>query len=103
MQQKRFRRLVNAPIAGHNLAMYLERIENIMINSLEELSSMNNPIEFSKEMKKISFKVIMHVFMGRSYNEHIVTKIGSSFTDLYDGMFSIPINAPGFAFHKALK
>ncbi|KAJ1394416.1 Cytochrome P450 [Sesbania bispinosa] len=103
-EPRRFRRLVIAPLMGHNaLAMYLERIENIMVNSLEELSSMKHSVEFLKEMKKISFKVIMHVFMGRSYNEHIITKIGSSFTNIYNGLFSIPINVPGFTFRKALK
>ncbi|KAJ1427963.1 Cytochrome P450 [Sesbania bispinosa] len=103
-EHRRFRRLITAPIVGHNaLTMYLERIEDIMVNSLDELSSMKHPVEFLKEMKKISFKVIMHVFMGRYYNKNIVSKIGSSFTDMYNGIFSIPINAPGFTFHKALK
>ncbi|KAJ1409556.1 Cytochrome P450 [Sesbania bispinosa] len=102
-EHKRFRRTLTAPIAGHNaLAMYLERIEDIVTNSLEELSSMKHPVEFFKEMEKISFKVIVNIFIGSS-NQHIVTKIGNLFNDLNNGLFSIPINAPGFAFHKALK
>jgi ent-kaurenoic acid monooxygenase len=100
---KHFRRLITAPIVGHKvLDMYLERLEDIAINSLEELSSMKHPIELLKEMKKVSFKSIIHVFMGTS-NQNIIKNIGSSFTDLSKGMYSIPINAPGFAFHKALK
>jgi ent-kaurenoic acid hydroxylase len=88
---------------GHNaLDMYLERLEDIMINSLEELSSMKHPIEFLNEMKKVSFKIIVNVFMGSS-SENIIKKIGSLFTDLCNGMLSIPLNAPGFTFHKALK
>ncbi|KAK2399641.1 beta-amyrin 11-oxidase [Trifolium repens] len=37
-----------------------------------------------------------------SYNQHIVTKIENSFTEMYSAMFSMPINFPGFAFHKGL-
>jgi ent-kaurenoic acid hydroxylase len=100
---RHFRRLITAPIVGHKaLEMYLERIEDIVINSLEELSNMNHPIELLKEMKKVSFKAIIHVFMG-SNNENIIKNIGSSFNDLSNGMYSLPINAPGFTYHKALK
>ncbi|XP_004510262.1 beta-amyrin 11-oxidase-like [Cicer arietinum] len=102
-EHRHFRRLITSPIVGHKaLAMYIERLEDIVVNSLEELSSMKHPIEFLKEMKKVSFKAIVHVFMGTS-NDNIIKSIGSSFTDLYNGMYSIPINAPGFTFHKALK
>ncbi|XP_004510263.1 beta-amyrin 11-oxidase-like [Cicer arietinum] len=102
-ERKHFRRVIIAPIVGHKeLAIYIERLEDIVVNSLEELSSMKHPIEFLKEMKKVSFKAIVHVFMGCS-NENIIKNIGSSLNDLYKGMFSIPINAPGFTFHKALK
>jgi ent-kaurenoic acid hydroxylase len=102
-EHRRFRRQITAPIVGQNtLAVYIERIEDTVINSLEELSSMKHPIELLKEMKKVSFKTIVHVFMG-SYNENIIKNIGSSFTDLYNGMMSIPFNAPGFTYHKALK
>jgi ent-kaurenoic acid hydroxylase len=102
-EHRHFRRLITAPIVGHKaLEVYLERLEDIVINSLEELSSMKHPIELLKEMKKVSFKSIVHVFMGSS-NENIIKNIGSSFSDIYNGMFSIPLNAPGFTFHKALK
>jgi ent-kaurenoic acid hydroxylase len=102
-EHRHFRRLITAPIVGHKaLEVYLERLEDIVINSLEELSSMKHPIELLKEMKKVSFKTIVHVFMG-SYNENIIKNIGSSFTDLYNGMMSIPFNAPGFTYYKALK
>lgn len=87
---------------GHNtLEMYLTRMEDIVINSLEEISSMNHPVEFLKEMKNISFKVIIDILIG-SYNQHIITKIGNSFTEIYSALFSMPINLPGFAFHKGL-
>ncbi|KAK2360184.1 ent-kaurenoic acid oxidase [Trifolium repens] len=84
------------------MAMYLEHIEDIVINSLEELSSLNHPIELLKEMKKVSFKIIVHVFLGSS-NQDIIKILGSLSNDMFNGLFSIAINAPGFAFNKALK
>lgn len=88
---------------GHvTLEMYLKSMEDIVVKSLDELSSMNHPVEFLKEMKKISFQIIIHIFMG-PYNQHIVAKIGNSFTEIYNALFSMPIKLPGFAFHKALK
>ncbi|XP_027336880.1 beta-amyrin 11-oxidase-like [Abrus precatorius] len=102
-EHRRFRKLVTAPIVGHTaLEMYVERIEDIVINSLEELSSMKHPIELLHETKKISFQVIAHIFLG-SENTDIVKKIGNLFSLTYNAIFSIPINAPGFAFHKALE
>ncbi|KAK2453534.1 beta-amyrin 11-oxidase [Trifolium repens] len=100
---KRFKRLISILIVGHNtLEMYLTRMEDIVINSLEELSSMSHPVDFLKEMKNISFNIIIEIFMG-SYNQHIITKIGNSFTEIYCALFSMPINFPGFAFHKGLR
>ncbi|CAJ2669781.1 unnamed protein product [Trifolium pratense] len=97
------RRQIIAPLVGHKaLAIYLERIEDIVINSLEELSSMKHPIELLKEMKKVTFKTIIHVFFGSS-NQDIIKNIGSLSNDLFNGLFSISINAPGFAFNKGLK
>ncbi|XP_058730754.1 beta-amyrin 11-oxidase-like [Vicia villosa] len=102
-EHKHLRRRIIAPIVGHKaLEMFIERIEDIVVTSLEELSSMKDPIELLKEMKMVSFKVIIYIFMGSS-NHNVVENIGSSFTVLFNGLFSLPINAPGFAFNKALK
>ncbi|RHN78088.1 putative beta-amyrin 11-oxidase [Medicago truncatula] len=101
-EHMRFRRLISSLTMGHNtLEMYIPRIEDIVINSLEELSSMSHSIEFLKEMKNISFNIIIDIFLG-SYNQHIITKIGNSFTDMHAALFSMPINLPGFAFRKGL-
>ncbi|CAI8596715.1 unnamed protein product [Vicia faba] len=61
---------------------------------------MKHPIELLKEMKKVSFEVTVNIFMGSS-NRNIVKSFRSSFTVLSNGMFSLPINAPGFTFNKA--
>ncbi|KAJ7962189.1 Cytochrome P450 family ent-kaurenoic acid oxidase [Quillaja saponaria] len=102
-EHKRLRRLTIAPITGHHaLAMYIDRIEDIVINSLEEWASMYHPIELFKETKKISFKVITHIFMG-SKSDSVIKAVDNLFGDLHNGLISIPINIPGFTFHKALK
>jgi cytochrome P450 len=99
-EKKHFKRSVLT--MGHNtLEMYLTSMEDIVINSLEELSSMNHPVDFLKEMKNISFNLIIEIFLG-SYNQHVITKIGNSFTEIHGALFSMPINFPGFAFHKGL-
>ncbi|XP_057453955.1 beta-amyrin 11-oxidase-like isoform X2 [Lotus japonicus] len=103
-EHRQFRRLINTPIMNHQaLAVYLERIENIMINSLEELSSMKHPVELLKEMKKVTFKVIIDILMGTSIPHMITQNMESFFAELCNGMLSAPINAPGFVYHKALK
>jgi len=100
----RLKRLVTAPIAGNNVSkMYLERIEDIVINKLEELSSMKHPIEFLKEMRKVSFNFVLQIFMG-SCDQGTVNKISDLFDVMGSALFSLmPINVPGFAFNKALK
>lgn len=101
-EHKHFRRLISSLTMGHNtLETYLTRIDDIVINSLEELSSMSHPVEFLKETKTISFNIIIEIILG-SYNQHIINKIGNSFTEMYSALFSIPINLPGFAYRKGL-
>ncbi|CAL5206811.1 unnamed protein product [Lathyrus oleraceus] len=101
-QHKRFRRFISSRTMGHNtIETYLTRIESTVINSLEELSSMSHPVEFLREMKNISFNIIIDIFLG-SYNQHIINKIGNSFTEMHGALFSMPINLPGFAFRKGL-
>nr|KYP36034.1 Ent-kaurenoic acid oxidase 2 [Cajanus cajan] len=104
-EHKRIRRVISAPILGHNmLALYLARIEEIVVDSLEELSSMKHPVEVFTELEKIPFKVITHVFLG-SHNQPIVAKIKGLFREFSDcnPLFSIGVNLPGFTYHRALQ
>ncbi|KAK7266276.1 hypothetical protein RIF29_18918 [Crotalaria pallida] len=102
-EHKRFRRLIFPPIIGHKaLAMYVERIEDNVIRSLEEMSSLKHPIEFLKEMKNVTFKVIIDIFLGPE-NQYIVNKIGGLVNELLDGFFCLPVDLPGSVYHKALK
>ncbi|XVE65259.1 hypothetical protein DITRI_Ditri07aG0166800 [Diplodiscus trichospermus] len=102
-EHRRLRRLTTAPINGHEaLAMYIGYIEDIMINSLDEWSGMEEPIELLNEIRKVTFKVITHIFVGSSA-EQILGSVEKYYSDLNHGLKSAAINIPGFAFYKALK
>ncbi|CAJ2663909.1 unnamed protein product [Trifolium pratense] len=103
-EHKRFKKLVTSPIVGQNtLVMYLERIEDIVLDKLEELSTIKHHVELLKEMKKVSFKIIFHIYLY-SCDQNIVMKFGDLFNVMSATMFYLmPIDAPGFAFRKALK
>ncbi|RYR51973.1 hypothetical protein Ahy_A06g026910 [Arachis hypogaea] len=90
---------------GYNaLAMFLERIEDIVVNSLQVMAdnSMQQPIEVFKETKSISMRVILHIFMG-SYNEKIINQVEHLFGHINDALFSWPIYLPGFSYYNALQ
>ncbi|XP_060675765.1 beta-amyrin 11-oxidase [Ziziphus jujuba] len=84
------------------MAMKLGHIEHNVINSLEEWSRLNCPIEILPELKRIVFKVITHIFMDAD-DDPVVADMESLFTELHAGLFSLNVNLPGFAFHKAIK
>ncbi|KAF7828546.1 beta-amyrin 11-oxidase-like [Senna tora] len=102
---KRIRRLTTSPIVGHaSLALYVQGIEDIMVNALEEWASMSTrgPLQLLNELKHLTFKVIVHVLMG-SHNNLSISQIADFYNHVLHGLFAFPINFPGFAYHKALK
>ncbi|PPS02865.1 hypothetical protein GOBAR_AA17804 [Gossypium barbadense] len=102
-EHKRLRRLTTAPINGHEaLSMYIGYIEEIVVNSLDEWSSMKEPIELLNELRQFTFKVITHIFLGFTA-ESVMGSVEKRYADLNYGMKSAAINIPGFAFYKALK
>ncbi|KAL4602168.1 hypothetical protein ACB092_10G034200 [Castanea dentata] len=102
-EHKRLRRLTAAPINGHKaLSMYHEYIKEVTINSLDELAKTNRPIEFLIEVKKITFKIIMHIFLGSEVDPMMKT-LEEEYVNLNNGLRAMAINLPGFAFYKALK
>nr|KJB25348.1 hypothetical protein B456_004G187100 [Gossypium raimondii] len=99
-EHRRLRRLRADPINGHQaLALH---IEDVVITSLEELATMNRPIKFFNEMKTIALNVIAKVSLG-STQDSILWSMVKYYTELSPGILSMPINIPGFAFHRALK
>ncbi|XP_052724183.1 beta-amyrin 11-oxidase [Vigna angularis] len=105
-EHKGLRELVSSGILGQKvLAMNLEIVEKIVINSLDELSRMKQPIQVFKEMEKISFEVIIHILMGSHTHSNNIAKLRDLFHQFSkcNPIYSLPINFPGFAFHQGLK
>ncbi|XP_039166843.1 beta-amyrin 11-oxidase [Eucalyptus grandis] len=101
---KHFRRLTAAKINGsESLSMYIKRIEEIMIGSLDEWAKMERPIEFYEEMKKATFKVILPIFLGSVTDDSFISRTKNLFGEIMKGFNSLAINLPGFQFHRAIK
>lgn len=101
-EHRRLRRLTSASINGYEaLSVYLKYIEEIVIESLEKWTQMGE-IEFLTQMRKLTFKIIIHIFLG-SESEPVMEALEREYTILNLGVRAMRINIPGFAFHKSLK
>jgi ent-kaurenoic acid hydroxylase len=102
-EHKRLRKLTTSPINGHKaLASYIDLIEGIVINSLEEWADMERPMKLLTELRKVAFKVITNIFIS-THSESVSSSVENLYGDLIAGIKSHAINLPGFAFHRALK
>ncbi|KAF5744009.1 hypothetical protein HS088_TW08G00597 [Tripterygium wilfordii] len=102
-EHKHLHRLTTAPINGNEaLSMYVELIEDVVTASFDGWASMNKPIELLVELKRATFKVVTYIFFGGGGYSN-VAPLTQLFSDLAGGIFSRPINLPGFAYNKALK
>ncbi|PQP92637.1 ent-kaurenoic acid oxidase 1 [Prunus yedoensis var. nudiflora] len=101
-EHKRLRRLTAAPVNGHEaLSMYMKYIEDIVVTSLEKWSKMGE-IEFLTQLRKLTFRIIMYIFLS-SESEPVMDALEREYTILNYGVRAMAINLPGFAYHKALK
>ncbi|CAN6562407.1 unnamed protein product [Malus baccata var. baccata] len=101
-EHKRLRRLTAAPVNGHEaLSVYMKYIEEIVITSLEKWSKQGQ-IEFLTQLRKLTFKIIMYIFLS-SESEPVMEALEREYTVLNYGVRAMAINLPGFAYHKALK
>ncbi|KAL4271458.1 hypothetical protein GQ457_13G025020 [Hibiscus cannabinus] len=102
-EHRRLRKLLVPGINGHEaLSMYIGYIQDIVISSLEEWAHNSSPIEFLTEWKKISFNVITKIFMGSA--DSIPQSTAEHYGLILQGAFSpLPIDVPGFTFHRALE
>ncbi|KAK4254779.1 hypothetical protein QN277_010109 [Acacia crassicarpa] len=99
---RRLRRLTSSSINGmESLSLYLTYIEENVKTSLEKWSNMGQ-IEFLTELRKLTFKIIMHVFLS-SESEPVMEALEKEYTTLNYGVRALGINLPGFAYHNALK
>ncbi|KAK8560820.1 hypothetical protein V6N13_026255 [Hibiscus sabdariffa] len=99
-----FRRLTTSSLnQQESLSSYVGKIEEIVIGSLEEWSRMKQPILFFPEVNKISFKVMMAIFLGSATDDTVIATMEKYYTDVFGGLFCTPINIPGFAYNRAVK
>ena len=103
-EHRKLRRVTTAPISGHAaLEMYIEHIKHTVINGLEEWSSVEKPLKLLTEIKELTFKIIWNIFMGSTSIDFTTKEMEALYNDISLGFFSLPINFPGFYFHKSLK
>ncbi|XP_040992854.1 ent-kaurenoic acid oxidase 1-like [Juglans microcarpa x Juglans regia] len=101
-EHKRLRRLTAAPVNGNEaLSMYAKYIEENVVSSLNKWTTMGE-IEFLTELRKLTFRIIMYIFLS-SESEPVMEALEREYTTLNYGVRAMGINLPGFAYHKALK
>ncbi|KAK1286040.1 Ent-kaurenoic acid oxidase 2 [Acorus calamus] len=101
-EHKWIRKLTAAPINGHDaLCVYLKFIEEMVVSSLDKLSNAGE-IEFLTELRRLTFRIIMHIFMSTA-SDGIMEELERVYTNLNYGMRAMAINLPGFVYHRALK
>jgi len=65
-------------------------------------SSSGRGIEFLTELRRMTFKIILQIFLGGA-DEATTRALERSYTDLNYGMRAMAINLPGFAYRRALR
>lgn len=101
-EHKWLRKLTAAPVNGHEaLSLYIKYIEEKVISALDKWSSMEK-IEFLTQLRKLTFQIIMYIFLS-SESEQVMDALEKEYTTLNYGVRAMAINLPGFAYHKALK
>ncbi|KAL6629341.1 hypothetical protein ACP70R_029106 [Stipagrostis hirtigluma subsp. patula] len=107
-EHRRLRKLTAAPINGYDaLTTYLGFIDHTVASALRRWSAADEPVEFLTELRRMTFSIIMHIFMGGGgggggtpgTTEEALER---SYRELNYGMRAMAINVPGFAYHRAL-
>lgn len=103
-EHRRLRKLIAMPIAGQEaLSSFIEYIKEIAENSFEKWSKMDQPIELLTEMRKTAFKVMIKIIISDEIDPKFLEEIHKDFALLGNGVKSMTINFPGFAYYNALK
>ncbi|KAK8947356.1 Ent-kaurenoic acid oxidase 1 [Platanthera zijinensis] len=101
-EHKWLRKLTSAPINGpDSLSTYLKFIEETVVSTLEKWTEMGQ-IEFLTEVRRFTFRIIMHIFLSVE-GESVMESLERVYTDLNYGIRAMAIKVPGFAYHRALK
>ncbi|KAF9602452.1 hypothetical protein IFM89_028003 [Coptis chinensis] len=83
------------------LSVYLEFIEENVVSTLERWSNMGE-IEFLTQLRKLTFRIVMHIFISKG-GESVMDALEEVYTTLNYGVRAMAINLPGFAYYRALK
>ncbi|XP_019168228.1 PREDICTED: ent-kaurenoic acid oxidase 1-like [Ipomoea nil] len=101
-EHKRLRKLTAAPVNGHEaLSFYIDYIEQNVKIALEKWASMGE-IEFLTQLRKLTFMIIMYIFLS-SESEQVREALETEYTTLNYGVRAMAINLPGFAYYNALR
>ncbi|KAF5198546.1 Cytochrome p450 [Thalictrum thalictroides] len=101
-EHKRLRKLTAGPINGQEaLSTYLEYIEDAVVSTLEKTPNMGE-LEFLTLIRKLTFKIIMYIFVSDE-GDPVMDALEKEYKTLDYGIRSMAINLPGFAYYKALK
>ncbi|XVE90836.1 hypothetical protein DITRI_Ditri20bG0108100 [Diplodiscus trichospermus] len=101
-EHKRLRRLTAAPVNGYEaLTNYIPYIEEIVISALDKWSKLGE-IEFLTQLRKLTFRIIMYIFLS-SESEEVMEALEREYTTLNYGVRAMAINIPGFSYYYALK
>ncbi|KAG0452789.1 hypothetical protein HPP92_025453 [Vanilla planifolia] len=101
-EHKWLRKITSTPINGWDaLSMYLKLIEKTVVCTLEKWTAIEQ-IEFLTEVRRLTFRIIMQIFLGRE-DDNITMSLERVYTDLNYGIRAMAIKIPGFAYHRALK
>ncbi|XP_002526524.2 ent-kaurenoic acid oxidase 2 [Ricinus communis] len=101
-EHKRLRRLTASPVNGHEaLSVYMHYIEDNVKSALEKWSTMGE-IQFLTQLRKLTFRIIMYIFLS-SESHSVMEALEREYTTLNYGVRAMAINLPGFAYYKALK
>ncbi|KAL6861402.1 hypothetical protein ACP4OV_017102 [Aristida adscensionis] len=102
-EHRRLRKLTAAPINGFDaLTAYLPFIDRTAASSLRAWSARGDGVEFLTELRRMTFKIIVQIFLGGA-GDATMRALERSYTELNYGMRAMAINLPGFAYHRALR
>lgn len=102
-EDKYFRRLT-APVKSHGLLSdYFDYIDKTVSSTLEKYATTEEPVEFLHKMHKLTFEVFMRLLIGDEVNQELFDEMFEEITAVISGVHNLPINLPGFAYHKGLK
>jgi ent-kaurenoic acid hydroxylase len=72
------------------------------MSTLGRWSEAGREIEFLTELRRMTFEIIVKIFMSGA-DDQIMRTLEGSYTDLNMAIRAMAIDLPGFAYHRALK